>query len=138
MNISSADRLASFSLVDDRLVERVLREVDAHDPGHRGEQALEARPAQVAVVGGPGELVGLVDEHRDAGEELHRVPGAADGLELLGHRGDLVADDLTRQLRGQAGTRQVPGAGRALAVNSGGWMGDDYATSVATLLTTAG
>lgn len=30
--------------------------------------------------------------------------------------------------------RQVPNARLALAVNSGGWMGDDYAVCVATLL----
>ena len=45
--------------------------------------------------------------------------------------------ELGRQLRGEAGARQVPGARHALAVNAGGWMGDDYAARVATTLVSA-
>ncbi|MWA03279.1 thiolase family protein [Actinomadura sp. LD22] len=53
----------------------------------------------------------------------------------LGATGLAQLGELARQLRGEAGERQVPGARRALSVNSGGWMGDDYATAFATILT---
>jgi acetyl-CoA acetyltransferase len=52
----------------------------------------------------------------------------------LGATGLAQLAELGRQLRGTAGERQVAGARHALSVNSGGWMGSDYATSVATLL----
>lgn len=52
----------------------------------------------------------------------------------LGATGLAQLAELGRQLRGEAGPRQVPGAKHALSVNSGGWMGTDYAVSVATLL----
>jgi acetyl-CoA acetyltransferase len=52
----------------------------------------------------------------------------------LGATGLAQLAELGRQLRGTAGPRQVAGARHALSVNSGGWMGGDYATSVATLL----
>lgn len=54
----------------------------------------------------------------------------------LGATGLAQLAELVRQLRGDAGPRQVPGARTALSVNSGGWMGDDYAAAVATLLLT--
>lgn len=53
----------------------------------------------------------------------------------LGATGLAQLVELTRQLRGQAGGRQVASAAKALAVNAGGWMGHDYATCVTTLLT---
>lgn len=52
----------------------------------------------------------------------------------LGATGLAQLAELGRQLRGEARERQVPGARHALSVNSGGWMGDDYAASVATVL----
>lgn len=52
----------------------------------------------------------------------------------LGATGLAQIAELTAQLQNRATGRQVAGAGLALAVNSGGWMGDDYAVSVATLL----
>lgn len=53
----------------------------------------------------------------------------------LGATGVAQLVELTRQLRGSADGRQVAGANSALAVNAGGWMGHDYATCVATMLT---
>ncbi|MDL5159660.1 thiolase family protein [Actinomycetospora termitidis] len=93
------------------------------------------------------EQVGLVPvgQGADAARDGRTGPGGTapvntDGGLLsrghaLGATGVAQIVELTRQLRGSAGQRQVPDARRALAVNSGGWMGDDYATSVATLLT---
>jgi acetyl-CoA acetyltransferase len=52
----------------------------------------------------------------------------------LGATGLAQITELGRQLRGEAGPRQVRGARLALAVNAGGWMGDDYAACVATAL----
>lgn len=43
--------------------------------------------------------------------------------------------ELVLQLRGAAGPRQVTGASRALAHNSGGWLGADNAGTVVTVLT---
>jgi acetyl-CoA acetyltransferase len=55
----------------------------------------------------------------------------------LGATGLAQLSELVRQLRDEAGDRQISGARRALSVNSGGWMGDDYATAFATLLAVA-
>lgn len=52
----------------------------------------------------------------------------------LGATGLAQLAELGRQLRGEAGERQIPDARHGLSVNSGGWMGEDYAASVATLL----
>ena len=60
------------------------------------------------------------------------------GLSSRGHpvgaTGVAQIVELTMQLRGDAGPRQVPGARIALAHNSGGWIGDDPAASVIHLL----
>lgn len=52
----------------------------------------------------------------------------------LGATGLAQIAELTQQLEGRAADRQVVDARLGMAVNSGGWMGDDYAASVATLL----
>lgn len=51
----------------------------------------------------------------------------------LGATGLAQVVELTAQLKGVAGW-QVAGAHTALAINAGGWIGDDYATCFATLL----
>lgn len=52
----------------------------------------------------------------------------------LGATGLAQIAELSTQLRGRAGQRQVQGARRGLAVNCGGWMGGGYAVTVATVL----
>jgi acetyl-CoA acyltransferase len=52
----------------------------------------------------------------------------------LGATGLAQIAELTTQLRGRAGERQVEGARLGLAVNCGGWMGGGYAVTVATVL----
>lgn len=52
----------------------------------------------------------------------------------LGATGLAQLSELVLQLRGEAGARQVAGARRALSVNAGGWMGQDYAAALATVL----
>jgi acetyl-CoA acetyltransferase len=54
----------------------------------------------------------------------------------LGATGVAMLVELTEQLQGRSGVRQVDGAARAMAVNAGGWMGDDYATTAVTVLGT--
>jgi acetyl-CoA acetyltransferase len=56
----------------------------------------------------------------------------------LGATGIAQLVELTLQLQGRADIRQVRSPRTGMAVNSGGWMGDDYAASVATLLMTDG
>lgn len=53
----------------------------------------------------------------------------------LGATGLAQLSELVRQLRGEADARQVKDCRRAMSVNSGGWMGDDYAAAFATVLT---
>lgn len=55
----------------------------------------------------------------------------------LGATGVAMLVELTEQLQGRSGDRQVQGASRAMAVNAGGWMGDDYATTAVTVLARA-
>lgn len=52
----------------------------------------------------------------------------------LGATGVAMLVELVEQLQGRSGDRQVDGALRAMAVNAGGWMGDDYATTAVTIL----
>ncbi len=68
-----------------------------------------------------------------------RAPVNTDGGLLsrghaLGATGVAMLVELTEQLQNRSGARQVPGATRAMAVNAGGWMGDDYATTAVHIL----
>lgn len=71
-----------------------------------------------------------------------RAPVNTDGGLLsrghaLGATGLAMLVELTEQLQGRSGQRQVDGAARAMAVNAGGWMGHDYATTAVTVLARA-
>jgi acetyl-CoA acyltransferase len=68
-----------------------------------------------------------------------RLPvNTSGGLNSRGHpvgaTGVAQLIELTLQLRGDAGARQVPGARLALAHNSGGWIGEDPAVSAVHIL----
>jgi acetyl-CoA acetyltransferase len=52
----------------------------------------------------------------------------------IGATGCAQLTELTNQLRGRCGERQVPGANVALAENGGGFLGDGPAAAVVTLL----
>jgi len=52
----------------------------------------------------------------------------------IGATGIAQIVELTQQLRGEAGDRQVEGARIALAENGGGFIGNDAAAMVLTLL----
>lgn len=94
------------------------------------------------------EDVGLAEVGRGASAVLSgdfgphgRCPVNTDGGLLsrghaLGATGVAQIVELTTQLRGLAGSRQVAGAKVAFAMNSGGWMGEDYAAAVGTVLST--
>lgn len=55
----------------------------------------------------------------------------------IGATGCAQLFELVEQLRGRAGERQVVGARRALAQNGGGFLGDDAAAAVVTILSSA-
>jgi acetyl-CoA acyltransferase len=52
----------------------------------------------------------------------------------LGATGIAQLHEVSQQLRGRAGSRQVPDVRIAMAVNTGGWVAGDYAVAVATIL----
>lgn len=74
---------------------------------------------------------------RDGDSPVNTDGGLLSRGHALGATGLAQLAELGRQVRGEAGPRQVDGVRHALSVNSGGWMGGDYATSVATLLVAA-
>lgn len=88
---------------------------------------------------GPGEGPALV---RDGETSLGgRIPvNVSGGLIRKGHpigaTGLAQIFELTQQLRGFAGDRQVDGAKVALSENGGGWLGHDAAAIVITILST--
>lgn len=95
-----------------------------------------AQYEQVGIAApGAGAELALAGETSAAG----RFPVNTDGGLLsrghaLGATGIAQLADLAGQLRGTPFSAPVPGARRALAINSGGWMGSDYACAVATAL----
>ncbi|MFA5710400.1 MAG: thiolase family protein, partial [Mycolicibacterium sp.] len=101
-----------------------------------------AAPAELIVLEelglcGPGAAVGLVrDEQTRIGGRLPVNPSG--GLQSKGHplgaTGLAQIVELTDQLRGRAGARQVPGARIALAENAGGYLGPDAAVATVTIL----
>ena len=86
---------------------------------------------------GPGEVASFVAERASA--LGGRLPvNTSGGLNSRGHpvgaTGVAQLIELTLQLRGDAGDRQVPGARLALAHNSGGWVGEDPAVRAVHIL----
>ena len=86
---------------------------------------------------GPGEVASFVAERASA--LGGRLPvNTSGGLSSRGHpvgaTGVAQLIELTLQLRGDAGERQVPGARLAMAHNSGGWIGEDPAISAVHIL----
>ena len=116
-------------------VPRDVQVVEVHDAAASAEiQAYE----QVRLCG-EGEAVKLIAEK--ATTLGGRVPvNTSGGLECRGHpvgaTGLAQVVELTWQLRGQAGDRQVPGAKVGLAQNAGGHLGNENATCAITILTT--
>ncbi len=85
----------------------------------------------------PGGAVGLLrDEQTRIGGRLPVNPSG--GLQSKGHplgaTGLAQIVELTDQLRGRAGARQVPDARIALAENAGGYLGPDAAVATVTIL----
>jgi acetyl-CoA acyltransferase len=101
-----------------------------------------AAPAELFIteqigLAAPGGGVGLFRSGRTRlGGEVPVNPSG--GLIAKGHpigaTGCAQLVELADQLRGRCGARQVDGARIALAENGGGWMGDDAATAVVTVL----
>ncbi len=112
-----------------------VRVVEVHDAAASAEiQAYE----QIRLCG-EGEAVKLVTEQ--ATTLGGRVPvNTSGGLECRGHpvgaTGLAQVVELSWQLRGEAGERQVSGAPKvALAQNAGGHLGNENATCAVTILT---
>lgn len=90
---------------------------------------------------GPGEVAGFVADKASA--IGGRMPvNTSGGLNSRGHpvgaTGVAQLIELTLQLRGDAGERQVAGARLAMAHNSGGWVGEDPAVSAVHILEKTG
>lgn len=79
-----------------------------------------------AVLSGRTAGGGDAPVHTDGGLLSRGHPLGATGLAQI--------VELTSQLQGRATSRRVPDAQHRLAVNADGWMVDDYATAVVTLL----
>jgi acetyl-CoA acetyltransferase len=83
---------------------------------------------------------GAVDMIRNGDTSIGgRLPvNTSGGLESKGHpigaSGLAQIVELTEQLRGHCGERQVDGARIAVAENAGGYMGPDAAVAVVTIL----
>jgi acetyl-CoA acyltransferase len=75
---------------------------------------------------GTTQLGGRIPVNTSGGLMSRGHPLAATGIAQLA--------EISAQLRGRAGDRQVAGAKLGMAVNNGGWMGGTYAVSVATIL----
>ena len=162
--VASAEGLKRLDADPVRVLASVLRSGRPTGGGASAvERAAEAAyrvaavgPTDVDVVevhdaASPGELIaseeiGIADP--GMGVELlrsgattlgGRVPiNPSGGLLSRGHpigaTGCAQLTELTNQLRGRCGERQVPGAAIALAENGGGWLGDGPAAAVVTIL----
>jgi acetyl-CoA acyltransferase len=125
-----------------------------HGPGEAGAVERASRAAYEQAGAGPGDL-DVVELHDAAApaelmtyEELG-LCGEGDGPALLASGATWLGGrlpvnpsgcaqlvELTDQLRGRCGQRQVPGAQLALAQNGGGFLGSDAAAMVVTVLST--
>lgn len=108
--------------------------IEVHDAVAPAElMALEdlglaaAGEAPALMASGATRLGGRIPVNPSGGLLARGHPLAATGLAQL--------CELTWQLRGQAGARQVEGARVALAENSGGWLQDDAAVGAVHVLT---
>ncbi|OUS89508.1 thiolase family protein [Rhodococcus sp. NCIMB 12038] len=115
----SADDIDVFQLHDASAIAELLQyeEIGLAPAGKGRELALDGRT-------GPG-----------GDRPVNTDGGLMSRGHALGATGVAQLVELTAQLRRQAEGRQVADASTALAVNAGGWMGHDYATCVATLMT---
>lgn len=105
---------------------------------HDASAFAEILPYEQIGIAEPGRGAAAVLEGRtgpDGPTPVNTDGGLLSRGHALGATGLAQIGELVRQLRGEAGLRQVAAGRRALSVNSGGWMGDDYATAFATLLT---
>ena len=110
-----------------------LSVVELHDAAAPAELILSEQLGFCA----PGEAVSLLYSGRTAlGGAMPINPSG--GLISKGHpigaTGAAQLVELADQLRGRAGPRQVPGARIGLAENGGGWIGNDAAAAVVTIL----
>jgi acetyl-CoA acyltransferase len=101
-----------------------------------------AAPAEIIQYGQIG-LAEKGEEYRLVREGVTSLGGqypvnTSGGLLSRGHAigatGLAQIFELTMQVRGEVGERQVQGAKRALAVNTGGWVNGDYPVAVASML----
>lgn len=129
--------------VVERAVGEVLRGADAgiedvnvfqlHDASAFAE-LLQYEQVGLAQRGGAAELALAGVTALGGAYPVNTDGGLLSRGHALGATGLAQVGELVLQLRGQAQERQTPGARLGLSVNSGGWMGWDYATAFTTLL----
>lgn len=102
-----------------------------HDASAQAELEQYEDVGLVSAGQGPAFVAEL---SRGEGPAINTDGGLLSRGHPLGATGLAQVTELTRQLQGRAGRRQREGARTAVAVNSGGWMGEDYAAAVVTAL----
>ena len=107
--------------------------IELHDAASPGELIL----LEAIGITGKGEAIGLLEAGETTiGGSIPTNPSG--GLVAKGHpigaTGCAQLVELSDQLRGRCGARQVEGARLALAENAGGWLGKGVASCVVTIL----
>jgi acetyl-CoA acetyltransferase len=107
--------------------------VELHDAAAPAELTLYEELG-LAEPGGGAELLRSGRTALDGALPVNTGGGLLSRGHPVGATGCAQLVELTDQLRGRAGKRQVEGAKIGLAENAGGWLGSDAAASVVTIL----
>lgn len=112
-----------------------LNVVELHDAAATGE-LLGYEELGLCGIGDGPKLLASGDTRLGGRIPVNPSGGLLSRGHPVGATGCAQIFELVEQLRGRAGQRQVAGAQRALAQNGGGFLGDDAAAAVVTILST--